>query len=248
MYILSVGVSDYEDRNIRLKAPEKDAEAVARVLERNSSTLYKDVQVTLLTDESAGKKGIENALNALTKNAEKEDTVVLYLSGHGDLYGETFYYLPYDADITDYQSTCISISSINAFLRELPANKVLLLLDTCHSGAAAGGIAMSRGGLLEARLMASLARARGIVVFSSASETEYAYEIEELGYGIFTYCLLDALTNRRSDVADEGFIMATKLLGTVNRATRETAFKYLKLEQSPKMYFFGDDFSLGKLE
>jgi uncharacterized caspase-like protein len=107
---------------------------------------------------------------------------------------------------------------------------------------------MSRGGLLEARLIAGLAQARGIIVFSSASETQYAFEIEELGYGIFTYCLLDAFTNRRNDIADEGFIMATKLLGTVNRATRKTAYKYLDTEQSPMVYFFGDDFSLGKVE
>jgi uncharacterized caspase-like protein len=85
-------------------------------------------------------------------------------------------------------------------------------------------------------------------VFSSASETQYAFEIDELGYGIFTYCFLDALTNRRSDITDEGFIMATKLLGTVNRATRRTAYKYLNVEQSPKVYFFGDDFSLGKTD
>jgi uncharacterized caspase-like protein len=152
MHILSIGVSNYKDRNIRLKAPQKDAEAVARVLEQNGTTLYKNVHVTLLTEEKAGKQGIENALNDLTIKTKKEDTVVMFLSGHGDISEETFYYLPYDADITDYQQSCISISAISEFLKDLPANKVMLILDTCHSGAAAGVIAMSRGRLLEARL------------------------------------------------------------------------------------------------
>ncbi len=86
------------------------------------------------------------------------------------------------------------------------------------------------------------------MVFSASSKTESAYEIKSLKHGIFTYCLLDALNNRRSEISNGNLISIGKLLSFVNRETREIAFKHLKIEQTPIIYIFGHDFSLGRID
>ena len=100
----------------------------------------------------------------------------------------------------------------------------------------------------ETRALAGLAKACGISVFSAASESQLAYEIRELGYGIFTYCLLDAFDTKPDEISEKGFVKVTRLLGTVTSATRETSYRYLGIYQSPIFFAFGDDFSIGKVE
>jgi len=45
---------------------------------------------------------------------------------------------------------------------------------------------------------------------------------------------------------DDGVITISEVLGQVNVLTRQTAYHYLRMEQSPIMYIFGDDFAIGK--
>ena len=84
---------------------------------------------------------------------------------------------------------------------------------------------MARG-LDEKRLIANLSKEKGIAVFSAASRDESAFEIKDLGHGIFTYAMLETLSD--------------------NRQIRSIAYKYLGTEQSPVMYLFGDDFAIGR--
>lgn len=127
---------------------------------------------------------------------------------------------------------------------------VALILDTCKAGGAAkglGALALSRG-LDEVKLIAGLARSRGIAVFSASAATQKAYEIQRLGHGIFTWCLLKALKDRGPDIRLGKRITVSRLLGVVNRMTRDTSRQHLGVEQSPVMYIFGDDFSLGVVQ
>lgn len=247
MYILAVGVSDYRDRNISLGSPADDAEAISRVLEDVASTLYGKVYAEVLTDRHATRDAIRGKMSEILQSAGKGDTVILFFAGHGDTDKGTYYYLPYDADITNLRATCISITDLSSFAQVLSANKIALFLDTCKSGSATkslSAVALARG-FEDRRIIANLAKERGIVVFSAASTTDDAYEIKAIRHGIFTYCMLDALSNRRMDIANGNLISIARLLSLVNRATRDTAYKYLKVEQAPILYMFGDDFSLG---
>jgi uncharacterized caspase-like protein len=250
MHVLSFGVGDYRDPNLRLQAPKRDAEAVAAIFEETGGGLFGEVSTTVLTDRRADRDGVQAAMEAIVQEIGFSDVLVLYLSGHGFSEQGTYYYLPYDADVTDLRGSCISESDLADFVGRVPSRKVVILLDTCHSGEVTrslGVAAAARGGIEERRLVANLAKSTGIAVFSAASETQAAYEIAELGYGIFTYCLLDAYRNKRELIANDGVVRLSRLLGTVNASTRETAYRYLGIEQSPIMYMFGDDFAIGRL-
>jgi WD40 repeat protein len=247
MYVMSVGISEYQDKNIALKYPADDATAVSDILRRQSVSLYGKVHSELLTNDSASKANILKKMDLIARAAQKSDTVILYLAGHGDTEKEQYYFLSYDTDITDLAGTSIALNDVRRFMQALTANKIAIFLDTCKSGRATQLLAM--GGLArgfeERKILANLARESGIAVFSAASKTQAAYEIPSLEHGIFTYCLLDALQNRTSEIANGELISLSKLLGVVNHATRDTARKYLDVEQSPIIYMFGDDFSLG---
>jgi len=247
MYVLAVGVSDYRDRNIRLGSPADDAKAISRVLKEVGSTLYGTVHTIVLTDRNATREQIRGKMSEILRSVGRVDTVILFFAGHGDTEKGVYYYLPYDADITNLKATCISIVDLSSFARMLPANKMAIFLDTCKSGSATedlSTVALKRG-YGDRRIIANLAKERGIVVFSSSSPAQDAYEIKAIGHGIFTYCMLDALRNRRDDIVNGKLISIARLLSLVNRTTRDTAYQYLKMEQSPILYMFGDDFGIG---
>lgn len=250
MYVLCVGISDYRDENIILKYPADDAAAVSDILKRQGASLYGQVHSDLLVNASASKADILKKMDEIVKAAQKSDTVIFYLAGHGETEKEQYYFLGYDADLTNLTGTCLAMSDISRFMQTLPANKIAIFIDTCKSGsatqlAAMGGLARS---IEERRIMANLAKESGIAVFSAASKTQAAYEIPALQHGIFTYCLLDAMQNRTTEIKNGELISLSKLLAVVNRATRDTAKKHLDVEQSPIIYMFGDDFSLGLIK
>lgn len=248
MYILSVGVSEYKDSNIRLKSPDMDAVTVSETLKETAGSIYGGVYISLLVNGNATKEKIKKAVDAIGNKARKIDTVIIFFAGHGDMDSNIYYYLPYDADITDISSTGVSISDLSSYIQALQANKVALFLDTCKSGGAVkelARIALSRG-YEEKKLIAGLAKNRGIAVFSASNESQSAYEIKDLNHGIFTWCLIDALKNRKNEISINSLITINKLLSVVNQMTRETAEKYLEVEQSPILYMFGDDFIIGK--
>ena len=248
MYVISVGVSGYSDSNLSLKAPAKDAKDIARLFDRIGSNLYDDVYSDILIDSSASKENIEYSLKSLIDKVDARDTVIIFLAGHGFVENEDYYYLPYNADVTDMENSCVDIATFSELFRELPANKIAMFLDTCQSGAAVSelNIAMSRS-VEETRLVANLAKARGIAVFSASAANQAAYEIPKLGNGIFTYSIIKAINNQKDDISIDGNISLAKLMATVNYITRNTAYEYLGYEQTPLKYAFGDDFYVGKV-
>ncbi len=249
MHILSVGVSAYRDSNINLGYPADDAAAVGSALRDTGAPLYGKINATVLVDGKATRAAVSKAMGEISRAAGKSDAVILFLAGHGDTDGETYYFLPHDADITNLRESCISSDDLGAFVRGLSANKVVLLLDTCKSGTATKAmhaLAAARG-FEDHRIIARIAKEHGIAVFSAASVSQDAYEIRALGHGIFTYCLLDALRASPGTVSEDGVISVARLLARVNRATRETAAAHLKIEQNPIVYMFGDDFSIGRV-
>jgi len=248
MYILSIGVSDYKDVNISLKSPADDAKSVCEALKNKAQTLYGNVYTVILTNKEANIKNIMKSFQDIISWSKPYDAVVLFFAGHGITDKGVYYFLPFEADITSLESSSLTIMDIENFIKNLPANKVALFFDTCQSGSASriiGMSAMSRG-LEERKLIADLAKARGIGVLSASSDTQAAYELQVLGNGILAYSIIQALNNKKDDITRGSLLSLTKLFSTVNELTRNTAYKYLKIEQNPVMYMFGDDFAIGK--
>ena len=73
---------------------------------------------------------------------------------------------------------------------------MVVLLDTCYSGAAGGRTFASkktRAGDVDELFLERLTRAKGRAIITASRPTEVSIELPELGHGIFTYYLVQGL-------------------------------------------------------
>jgi len=130
---------------------------------------------------------------------------VLFVAGHGRNPNETYYFIPQDlAGFTHgrtLKSHAIGQEQWQKWLTIIPAQKSVLIFDTCESSAAAG---LARGGeRARETAMDRLRFATGRSVIAAARQA--AYE----GYkqhGVLTYVILEALT-KHEGATDEVDLM-----------------------------------------
>lgn len=129
---LIIGINDYQDDVIPdLKTAVNDATELSRVLK--SSFGFRDV--ILLTDAQATTSNITQSLRDLVNQTKKDDSVLIYYAGHGELEKITGsgYWVPHNAKGGDV-STYMDNSIIQKYIKAIPARHVFLVSDSCFSG------------------------------------------------------------------------------------------------------------------
>lgn len=132
LWFVGFGVSKYKDARLDLAFAHKDVLDFADVLRASSATAktitYVDEQVTTATIRAA---------KAALKDAKVDDTVIVFVAGHGahsrDADAE-YYFLTHDADATALATTAARFDEIEDLIKDIAPRKKLLLLDTCESG------------------------------------------------------------------------------------------------------------------
>lgn len=112
-----------------LKSAATDARDVAEMLEKRFG-----FKVTLLLD--ADRYAILSALNTLREKLTSEDNLLVYYAGHGELdeVNSRGHWLPIDAE-RNSTANWIPTTAITDLLNAMQARKVLLVVDSCYSGA-----------------------------------------------------------------------------------------------------------------
>ena len=140
-WALIIGISRFKDPSMDLKYPAKDATDFA-------STLIEDLNfqpdhVKLLIDEQATRKNILSLLGDLwlPRVARPDDLVLIYISSHGspseiDI-GKINYIVAHDTDVKSLYATGIPMQDLVRIIKNrVKSNRILIILDSCHSGAA----------------------------------------------------------------------------------------------------------------
>jgi Caspase domain len=208
LYVLAVGVSRYQDSRLILSFAAKDASDVAAVLQRQKGRLYRDVEVKLVTDATATKGEMLDALEWLEHQTTSKDVAVLFLAGHGinDRNGD-YYFLPVDVDTERLKRTGIAFSDITRTVTGLPG-KVVVFLDTCHAGNIMG---QRRGAMDITGVINELTSAQnGAVVFAASTGHQYSLENPAWGNGAFSKAVIEGL-NGKADERRTGRITVTML-------------------------------------
>jgi WD40 repeat protein len=207
LWAVVVGVSKYGNSNLELRYAAKDAEDFAHALQVASTRLFgKDkVHRTLLTtaqtsaDDQPTRKNLVKALEAAQK-AKPSDVVVIYLAGHGVNQGGQdgdFYYLTRDAQSADLKDpevrrqTALSSAELTELLKKIPAQKQVLILDTCASGAAIKNLTEKRD--VPGSQVRALERVKdrtGLHILAGCASDAVSYEATRYGQGVLTYSLL----------------------------------------------------------
>ena len=194
LYLLSIGVSKYRQQRYNLDYARKDAEGIASVLNLQSGKLYGSVHKRVLTDDQATQDNILDGLDWILKASTQKDLSVIFVAGHGlnDDRGN-YYFLPYDGDPDKLRRTSVKWFDFQDVLSSLPS-KVVLLVDTCHSGSITG----KRRGVQDITdaLRELVNSERGVVVMTASTGRESSQERPEWGHGAFTEALIEGLEGK----------------------------------------------------
>jgi dipeptidyl aminopeptidase/acylaminoacyl peptidase len=193
LYVLAVGVSDYVNPEYRLGFAAKDAGDLVAALLRQKGGWYSRVEVQLITDRQATRRGVENGFAWLKERVRADDTAVIFLAGHGiNDDGGDYHFMPADAELERVRATGVSFLAVRETLSRLPG-KVLLMADTCHSGNILGRLRRGQSNDATAALNDLASAENGIVVFASSTGQQVSLESEEWGNGAFTRAVLEGL-------------------------------------------------------
>ena len=133
---LIIGINDYQDEKIDdLKTAVNDAREMSRALKSD----YGFDDVTLLLNEQANESNIIHSLRILATQSKPDDSVLIYYAGHGELdrLTKAGYWIPHNA-IGGDPATYIDNAIIQRYIKAIPARHVLLVADSCFSGALFG--------------------------------------------------------------------------------------------------------------
>jgi len=188
LYVLAVGVSDYDDDELTLNYAAKDATDFVKTVEaQQNKSLYHKVIVKLLAD--ATKEEVIAGFNWLKNQVTADDVAMLFLAGHGfNSSDRQYYFLPRDVDRHHIAQSSVVYHDIKNTVTALPG-KTLFFIDTCHSGNVMGS------GFVDVdRVSNDLSSSEnGVVVIAAATGKQLAWENRKWGNGAFTKVLLEGL-------------------------------------------------------
>lgn len=246
LHLVVVGINHYKNSVLNLNFAEPDASKFIGFFSSTSSKLFRSVNVTQLLNSSATKSELLSKLQNLKQTAP-EDVVILYLAGHGESAGSTWYFLPHDVlypeRVEELRTKGIPSEQIQELVMQIGARKVLLFIDACKSGFAAQAFSATRG-IDERQALARLAYANGVHIMASSQKDQLATEVKELGHGVFTYTLLEGLNGIADGAPKDGVVTVKELQAYVEARLPELSLKYRTERQYPVAVSQGMDFPL----
>ena len=252
LYILSVGVNKYKNPKYNLNYAQPDAKSfIDKVIERGSK-MFKSVKKIEIYDSEATKANINAAFETVVKAAKPEDVFVFYYAGHGSLDDQDdnrYYLVPTDVtqlygDTEQLKEKAISADELKANLALIKPQKQLILLDACHSGGAMKAF-KTRAAASEEKALVQLARASGVVLIAASQSQQFATEFDELGHGVFTYSLLEAMDGKADN--GDGKVTVKEIARYMEDRVPEISEKYNGEAQFPTGFSHGQDFPISLL-
>jgi hypothetical protein len=208
LYVLAIGVSKYEDKNLTLGFAAKDAKDFAESFLKQKDGLYRDVVVKVLTDEKATKDEIIDGFDWISKETTSKDVALVFLAGHGvNDSGGVYYYLPVNTDMEKLRRTGVPFTEMKNTVASL-AGKTILFIDTCHAGNIMGARAVATDITGVVNELASAEN--GAVVFASSTGRQYSFEDSNWGNGAFTKAVVEGI-NGKADYTGKGKITINML-------------------------------------
>ena len=224
LFIVALGVSDYDDPDLKLQYAAKDAKDIAAAFEKYGTGRK---HLLVLTNKEVKDKSVLEKVKIFLSAASLEDRIVFYVAGHGMLDDQlNYYYAPAGFNVDRIGETGIPMDDLLACIQSSKARKRLLLLDTCHSGVlgeegeeklAMSGVQLPHGvraiqhrGMKVRKAVGALNTKqkkryiedffsrgdtqRGINIIAGAAGAEYALESGAWKNGVFTASVIQALS------------------------------------------------------
>jgi Caspase domain len=205
-WALVVGISKFQDKHLpRLNFASKDAKDFASLLLDPSVGRFKTANVHALDDGQVTARQLKMELNWLARSAQPNDLVVIFLSSHGTPRNRDTAEVNYIATSeTETEpednlfATAVPMVEISDVVRtRIKAERTVILLDTCHSGAAARDASMVRDSAASEKALDRIRQGVGRAIVTSSSSEEQSYEGKPYDNGYFTHFLIEALRKNK---------------------------------------------------
>lgn len=228
-----IGLERYRNELPQASYAERDARVVARYL---SGTMgYEEANVAVLLNDRATKGDMEKYFETwLPNRVENDDTVFVYFSGHGAPNAKTgeAYLVPYDGDPGFLNNTGYPLSRLYQSLADLPAKEVVVVLDSCFSGA--GGRSVIAKGMrpIITEIKSHLLGKGKTIVLAASSGQQVSSTYEQKAHGLMTYFFLKGLQGE-ADTNKDGKIEIAELFEYLRPQVERVARRDFNNEQTP---------------
>lgn len=199
-----------------LKGADADAASIGGIFGQQRGTSFGQVHSQVLVNEQATTAALRQAVRDFASRVRTGDVFVFSFAGHG--YADEkreFFLATHDLHPDRAVETALTGTELAALLAPIKAS-VVLLLDTCQSGAVLGrqeGQKIVAGPEDLTGLLNTLSSSeQGIVVISSSSESELSFEAE--GGGYFTRAVVEGM---QGAAAKNGAVTCAGLQDFVSR-------------------------------
>ncbi|HCA83402.1 MAG TPA: hypothetical protein DEP18_06405 [Flavobacteriales bacterium] len=238
LYIVSIGVSKYNDNRYNLRYADKDATDLVGALKNTRA--FANVHSELITNENVTREKVI-ATKELLKKSRPNDVVLVFVAGHGLRDAKyDYYFATHDIDFNDPGKRGVSDTELENLLDCIGSLRKLLFFDTCLSGEVdknevettgtisteAGDVSFRNTGIglrnkqplglknaqfLMKEVFNDVKRGTGATVISSAGGVELAMESSQWKNGLFTYCVLTGLKEKSADKDKDGEVSLSEL-------------------------------------
>jgi hypothetical protein len=230
---LVIGISKYRDEAIpQVRYAKRDAEIMAAYLESISGIARSRIKV--LTDEGATHSDLSAYVEEwLPRRVSKDTTVFVYYAGHGTpnpATGKAFL-LPYDGH-PDFQNKLYPLDRLYENLERLPAKEVVVMLDSCFSGASGRSVLPSGARPVGIAIENPVLASEKLAILAAATGTQISSDYDKEQHGLFTYYVLKGLRGG-ADSDKSGTVEVDELFQYVRNGVISIASEELNRDQTP---------------
>ena len=190
-----------------LRCPAADVEAMRGALADEERCWFNPIHILL----DASHNDVLVRINEVLRDADKEDLVLVYYSGHGllDTLGK-LHLATADTDETLLPATSVPLSAIRDCLLHSRCQRFVLVLDCCYAGAAGRQFA----GKVKERLdefSGDLPGGVGEFVLTASTAVEAAEQKENDRLSVFTKHFVNGIRSGAADTDGDGLIRLEEL-------------------------------------
>jgi len=200
-YAIVIGVEKYRQKLPKADFADHDARVMAEYLTKVMG--YPEENIVMLINDHAARSDFEKYLGKwLPNNVEKDSSVFVYYSGHGAPNSKTgdAYLVPYDGDPSFIEETGYPLKRLYAKLDKLPAREIVVVLDSCFSGAGGRSVLAKGARPLVMNMDKQVLYSDRIAVLTASAGNQISSTHEEKGHGLFTYFFLKGIKDGNSEL------------------------------------------------
>lgn len=177
-------------------------------------------EVTLLTGANMTKENISKTLQAIKAKAGLEDKVIFYVSTHGKAVNGNLFLVPQNNKSV---KNWINFEELFKEVQSISALDQIFVIDACESGKASDIMAS----VYDAKASV-LAKQSGVHVLMATTKGTFAFEHPDknVQHGVFTYNILKALEDKKTDKNNDNWISIVELSKTLQEPANNAEHQF----------------------